>query len=248
MAFKIDTEAVARIVALGDEPDLSGINFGLLEMLELWAEREWAKKEAGLPSEWDQSTWTTVRGEERTGTACGAACCIAGKAIQVTPGIAWTEYKWNHETSEAEYNPVDILSAEIGAYFDDVLVPEALVPEDDRDENPMVTQNGNIYSKMGASAAGRIILGLNHREASELFDGHNDLDRTKKVLADIRNGVFRQDDSDEVPTRSVQICAVTAQEYLESILPANVTADRFYRVWGRCHGAAGHPEGEHIFY
>lgn len=44
------------------------------KLLELkgWVYGEHLKQQAGLPSEWNQSNWLT-------GTACGTACCVAGK-------------------------------------------------------------------------------------------------------------------------------------------------------------------------
>lgn len=46
------------------------------KLLELkgWLYGEHLKKEAGLPSEWDQGTWGAV-------TACGTSACIAGKTV-----------------------------------------------------------------------------------------------------------------------------------------------------------------------
>lgn len=48
-------------------------NIERLDSLLEWAEVEHVKAEAGLPSEWDQTRWAAR-------TACGTACCLAGKA------------------------------------------------------------------------------------------------------------------------------------------------------------------------
>lgn len=48
-------------------------NIERLDSLLEWAEVEYSKAEAGLPSEWDQTRWAAR-------TACGTACCLAGKA------------------------------------------------------------------------------------------------------------------------------------------------------------------------
>ena len=49
-------------------------NAGKLLVLKKWARGEWDKKEAGLLSEWRQAFWFTK-------TACGTACCLAGKQM-----------------------------------------------------------------------------------------------------------------------------------------------------------------------
>jgi hypothetical protein len=47
-------------------------NEKLLE-LKAWVRREWEKRLAGQPSEWNQGTWIAVK-------SCGTVCCVAGKA------------------------------------------------------------------------------------------------------------------------------------------------------------------------
>lgn len=70
---------------------MSDINVPLLRKTLDWAHEEWQKKRRGEISEWNQGAWmaSTVDlyyGRQamviealRQGTACGTACCIAGK-------------------------------------------------------------------------------------------------------------------------------------------------------------------------
>lgn len=236
--FTIDTAAVDAIIN-DKRPVTHGINFGMLEMLELWAEKEWAKKQAGLPSEWDQDTWMTKRGEEVTGTACGTACCIAGKAIMVTPGVEWAEYSYTGNDLTA-YTPVNVLDMEEDTSVEDVLVPESMVPADIREDYEVIEQNGNRHYRMGASVAGRIILGLNGSESSVLFSGGNELADIKQIMGDIRNGVYRRNRaSQNIPTVEVETCGMTAQTYIQSLLPED-NRRTFYHTYGRCIEPAGH--------
>jgi hypothetical protein len=72
-----------------DAPLERSVNVPLLRKTLEWAHEEWNKKLRGEISEWAQGTWmtstTNIYGTERTvealraGTACGTACCIAGK-------------------------------------------------------------------------------------------------------------------------------------------------------------------------
>lgn len=250
--FRIDVDALKALAAPVDQsPDVSDINFALLDMLELWAEREWAKKEAGLPSEWDQSKWLTVAGAERTGTACGTAACLAGKAILTTPGVTFTEWE------NSAYQPiVDFSAYSQGRTFDNVLVPAAMVSNPAKytlDEGYKQEVNGQQYYEMYASKAGQILLGLNAREADKLFDGFNDLARVKAIMADIRKGEYRKvsrSSRQEVPVvevsvNSTPLCEKSAQEYVNEIVGGSGTS--FYSLYGRCTNLAGHAEGEHTF-
>lgn len=236
--FTIDAEALNAVIN-DNRPSTHGINFGMLEMLELWAEKEWAKKEKGLPSEWDQDTWMTKRGEEVTGTACGTACCIAGKAILVTPGVEWAEYNYTGDDLTT-YAPVSVLDMEEDVSMEDVLMPEAMVPADVREDYELIEQNGNRSYRMGASDAGRIILGLNGSESGVLFSGGNDLDDIKQIMSDIRSGVYRRNRrSVNIPTVQVENCGMGAQQYVLSLLPEDKQRT-FYHTYGRCIEPAGH--------
>lgn len=239
MAFKIDTAALTALAAQAEAPDLSGINFGLLEMLELWAEREWEKKEKGLPSEWDQGVWVTARGAELTGTACGTACCLAGKAILVTPGVTFTQ-------SSNDYTPADLLNAASGIGFDNVLVPAAMVPDDVADWAEKVLQNGQEYYSMFAQTAGRVILGLNHRESTSLFSGANGIEDVRRIVADIRSGAYRRNRTrfENVPVVTVPVCNADAEDVVREIVGTD-SAD-FYTLYGNCELPENH-EGDHFF-
>lgn len=250
MTFTIDTDALAAALKAGDGPDLSGINFGLLEMLETWAEKEWEKKQAGKPSEWDQDTWITKKGEEQTGTACGTACCIAGKAIQVTPGVDWALYQWDNNANKSVYNPINILSQEDGMSFEDVLVPEALVPDGYRMDADRIERNGNAYYRMDASDAGRLILGLNENESGALFAGGNDLASIKRIMSDIRKGQYRRTyDARKavpvIPQSDPAVCGANAQTVVADLV-GQENVSKFYRLYGTCVSAPGH-DGEHVF-
>lgn len=52
-------------------------NVELINKLEDWVVEQDELRQAGKPSEWDQNTWARK-------TECGTACCIAGKAVQLT--------------------------------------------------------------------------------------------------------------------------------------------------------------------
>lgn len=244
--FRINVEELKALTTVeAPKPDLSGINFAMLDMLEMWAEREWAKKQAGEPSEWDQSKWLTVAGVERTGTACGTAACLAGKAILMTPGVTFGQYDGGWKSL------VDFSSFSNGVSFDNVLVPVGLVADSESLDTP-VEVDGKSYYEMYASTAGKIILGLNTTEANMLFDGFNDLDAVKRIMTDIRKGEYRQVASDrrEVPTTDVEVttsalCDKDAQEYVREIVGDSPVS--LYNVYGRCVNLAGHAEGEHTF-
>jgi hypothetical protein len=55
--------------------EVTTVNRERLIALAQWAAAEDAKRRLGLPSEWNQSTWLS----RSRATACGTACCIAGK-------------------------------------------------------------------------------------------------------------------------------------------------------------------------
>lgn len=245
--FQINVDELKKIT--NPTVDLSGINFGMLEMLELWAEKEWEKKRAGKPSEWDQHTWMTKRGEEVTGTACGTSCCLAGKAIQITPGVEWAEYEWSSSLGDT-YQQVDVMTMDLETSADYVLLPAALVPESERDEYRKVEQNGGTYFSRDAEAAGRAILGLNSREATALFAGNNDLDDVKTIIAAIKKGDYRRDNGSRrnVPTVDVEVTStVTCDKNVNSYVRELVGPDvRLYSLHGRCVNLAGH-DGEHTF-
>lgn len=245
MTYKIDAEKV-RELATGkkNDVDLSGINFGMLEMLEIWAEREWIKKESGLPSEWDQGLWLSVRGEAVTGTACGTAACLAGKAISITPGVSW--YKGGAVINEFSSLPV-------GSTFNDALLPAAIVPSDIQQDYRWnkVEQDGKEYFSLDASIAGAIVLGLNPREANALFAGENTINDVKRIIIRIKNGDFRVDEyDDEIELPIVELgqddlCGMNAQTYVESLVPH--AEDVFEYAYGDCVLLKHGDDVEHIF-
>lgn len=244
MRYTIDAEKVRELSVPNKGIDLSGINFGMLEMLEMWAEREWEKKQAGLPSEWDQGMWFVVRGEAATGTACGTTACLAGKAISITPGVAW----YRSGTAVTDFRNVAI-----GTAFDDALLPTSIVPEDIKREyaHNKVTQDGKEYYKLDASEAGAAVLGLNSREADALFAGANSIHTVKKVIAEIKSGHYRQGYEDDlaVPTTEVlasEVCNVSANDYITSLIPEN-GQDNFEYAYGSCILPAHGEDVGHIF-
>lgn len=245
MPFAINRDAVLALVAPANAPDLSGINFGMLEMLEFWAEREWAKKEAGKPSEWDQGVWMSRRGEEVTGTACGTACCLAGKAVLITPGVefAMVDYEWASDGSAVTSVNTNLADFSLDTMVESVLVPVAMAPADWADDRDEVEQNGKKYYVANAEDAGRIILGLNDDESYALFSGANDLARVKQIMSEIREGSYRRARShrQDVPITVVQRCGVRAQDELAEIVGERT--DAFYRVNGSCVLPENHGEG-----
>jgi hypothetical protein len=66
---------------VGCVEELPEVNRERLIKLAIWVAGEDAKRRLGLPNEWDQSHWLRQVGEERTGTACGTACCVAGRIV-----------------------------------------------------------------------------------------------------------------------------------------------------------------------
>lgn len=242
--FTIDRTALDTAKANIKPVDLSGINFGLLDLLELWATREWDKKEKGLPSEWEQGTWMTMRGEEVTGTACGTACCLAGKAVAITPGAQVLAYEYGDFgdeytpiTNMAEFEP----SPNGYRSFDYVTLPQSLITDDV--ETSLVTDvNGNDIERVSFNEAGRAILGLNKREAQDLFAGTNKLRDVQRIVAKIKSGYYRvETESVNVPIVPVNRCGQDSNEYVSGIMP-----DAYTR-WGRCVLGDHDDTVEHLF-
>lgn len=245
MRYTIDAEKVRELSTKSNDVDLSGINFGMLEMLEMWAEREWIKKQAGLPSEWDQGMWLIVRGEATTGTACGTTACLAGKAISITPGVAWYRSSTGAVT--------DFRDVAVGTAFDNALLPASIVPEDiKRDYTYHKTiQDGKEYYKLDASVAGAAVLGLNSQEADALFAGANSIQTVKNVIADIKNGRYRQGEGGDinVPVNDVpasSFCNMRANDYVTSLIPED-GQDNFEYVYGSCILPEHGDDTEHVF-
>lgn len=241
--FTIDRAAIDKAVEDAKAPiDLSGINFGMLEMLELWAEREWQKKQNGEKSEWDQGIWMSVRGEEETGTACGTACCLAGKAISITPGIQWAMW----DDSADEIVPVeDITAVDIGKSFDDVYLPAALVPEEYRYESYKIERDGQTLYRVDANDAGAAILGLNSSEASALFEASNELEDVKRIVAEIKNGDYRRDSNAvQVEVATQPRCNLYAGDYVRELSDG---ANVYVGQWGRCTLPEHDDKVEHLF-
>lgn len=241
--FTIDQSAIAKAKAENEKIDLSGINFGMLDMLELWAEREWEKKAKGLPSEWDQGTWMSVRGVESTGTACGTACCLAGKAVAITPGVEILTY--DYEDGSEQYAPVTDMAAfgaerEWSYAFDYVKLPDSML-RDDMETCTVTGPDGKAIERVGFGEAGRIILGLNRREANELFSGSNKLDDVKRIVAAIRNGEYRRGEEINVETQPVVQCRVDSQDYVDSLVRG------VYVPWGRCVLPQHDDTVQHVF-
>lgn len=80
--------------------NLPVINEDALDLLYLWARKEQAKQDAGLPSEWDQGVWVNT-------TSCGTACCIAGKAVAVAGGAY--EFERTDDEDYIETNGTDLV-------------------------------------------------------------------------------------------------------------------------------------------
>lgn len=75
--FTIEVVDAGEVVTTGSHTDAQRAR--LLE-LKGWLYGEHLKKQAGLPSEWDQAMW----GRD---TACGTTCCIAGKVVLEAGGV-----------------------------------------------------------------------------------------------------------------------------------------------------------------
>jgi len=64
--------------------------------LATWAAGEHAKKELGLPSEWDQGHWL----KRDRDLSCGTTCCIAGKVALDDGGVpdgGWHSWEDTHD-------------------------------------------------------------------------------------------------------------------------------------------------------
>ena len=55
-------------------------NRAALIRLYRWSQTEDAKRQRGLPSEWDQVEWIGYR-LNKDGNHCGTVCCLAGKTV-----------------------------------------------------------------------------------------------------------------------------------------------------------------------
>lgn len=123
--------------------------------LAAWAASEDAKRQLGLPSEWDQSGWLTRRAD----LDCGTACCIAGKVTLEDGGV-----------------PVMHLGA--GSWTDRWLT-------DVREGTSATYVQFPSGRRVTAEDYAQEALGLTDRQAMLLFNGDNELDDIIRVVAEL---------------------------------------------------------------
>jgi hypothetical protein len=144
------------------------INTAKLVDLYVWALKQHRRKEAGLPSEWNQSAWLTRRAESPLTVmgGCGTACCFAGKTV-LDAGYVPVYYDGDYHLG---WN-----GAEDGDDTEYVInVEKFLLGEEDMDTED---------AKRSTEDVAREILGLNYDEAWALFTGDNNIEDARRVIS-----------------------------------------------------------------
>lgn len=138
-----------------------------------WVGSQQARKDLGIPSEWDQENWLTwLNGELLEFSPCGTAACIAGKTALEDGGIPFAS-TWDYNAS-ANWGSIPVgplAEAEVGE-------TGAFIQFGD---DPPVEVN--VYAQQA--------LGLNDDEADALFDENNDYDRVIQVVRSILDDDYR---------------------------------------------------------
>lgn len=150
-------------IDLNDYVEVPLPNADALELLLLWAEKEWAKKQAGKPSEWQQGSWASTfrnyysdKDNIPVSNLCGTTCCIAGKAVQLAGG----KLEWMSERFPGEYEGED----------------------DEPSEYVFMPGNGEA---VGIRTAASEFLNLTSDEAGNLFHGTNDIESVRTIINEL---------------------------------------------------------------
>lgn len=94
-----------------------------------WAIAEDAKRQAGLPSEWDQESWFRK-------TSCGTAACMAGKVVLDDGGVP--------SINDSGYGWLATMPDGRRMWADDYATEALDLPDDDGDEDHLFAGENSL--------------------------------------------------------------------------------------------------------
>jgi hypothetical protein len=165
-----DAEGVAQVEVrkVGEVVKVEPNRQRLIKLVT-WAAGENAKKQLGLPSEWDQGYWVTR--DDRVQFAvdgCGTACCLGGKVAIEDGGV-----------------PVRDEVGDWATFDDGITTGNVVFPDVDPEEMVSVSE----YA--------RDALGLTDGQASQLFAGSNSYEDVLRIVGELLAPEDDNDEDDE---------------------------------------------------
>lgn len=158
----MDDVIEAELKNFGPSKELPGPSHRRLLRLAVWLAGEQAKKDLGLPSEWNQSTWL----RRSRDLACGTAACAAGH-IFLEDGGQPTRISASLSVNGGNYtDQIDWVEARDGVDWGRGTLPGS-------DEEVSVEE----YA--------RNVLGLTREQGARLFAGENDYPKMMTVIKDL---------------------------------------------------------------